>query len=885
MSTNVIVNLDDLDSTKPLEEENLIFGDAFKYLTDNVVRKVKDNTKFLETHKEYPAARKNNLCFFINGGRGMGKSTLLRALRHHLEKNSNNEIRLLAKIDPTELGEKEHFFVHLLSEIFHLLNPEDRKGLRQEYSDKEKQLRKEAQRCIMDMSKGLQLISDMNGRVYAQEDADFYIEECVEQCASSAQLKDRFNHLLTLMCEICGVSAFLITVDDADMNFRKCKDVLELVRKYMLSPRLVFVFAGDLKLYSLVVRAMQLSHFGELSLQYDSLRENHRNQLLDNLEEQYLMKLFPAENRINLTHVSSFSLQREIHLSSSAFANDEKQSLHHFLRSNLAHLYASNHHSNVVPFIEGQSIRSTLQLVKYWSDHVAHHDNNADNRHIQLARGAMLIASQALIKHKIDFMAIHGGNTDALSSAVMLHTLSLDMGMEGAKLIPNIGEHSQRLTSFYLETEVARQLRSFPAKLIYFCRVFPALHMVMNFALQETNSNLSTDEKNTKRLLLLQQSEETSCRHWGAVCTAYFAPHSNRVGANIKRYGCGAIRILKTPATVACRNARGEVTSNSEAKKEFNLMGLTAYKDELFMLADEKKEENSGSQKKKQTESAAKKPVKRETLVTYVMGIYHSLSCVREPEGFAFYLSVYNLLFLIVAILDACRDTRYDEAEMKAAIKDILLPKEALPGFFRADSSVGVTDDANQENGLKNSDFIDFFKKNKTETEKVVSDIAEWVKGLQSDGYDSFASQFEACWASFMNHCENITEEAVLSSQDNKKIVRAGNLFSQYLSALPKSMDETLLPAHMEPAGKSPLAEQLRQFPLWNALVIPEKTPENIPEETPKGTKKEEAVDNAVLHALTNRLSVGSLTYIVKKKVTQKKPGAAAPIQPAAPGA
>lgn len=849
MSANVIVNLDDLDSTKPLEEENLIFGDAFKYLTDNVVRKVDENTKFLETHKEYPAARKNNLCFFINGGRGMGKSTLLRALRHHLDNVKDSKIRLLAKIDPTELGINEHFFVHLLSEIYRLLNPGNGSCVRKERTDEEKTLRREAHRCIASMTKGLQLISDMHGRLYADEDADFYIEECVEQCASSARLKEHFNNLLTLMCKICDVSAFLITIDDADMNFQKCKDVLELVRKYMLSPRLVFVFAGDLKLYSLVVRSMQLSHFGEFSLQYDAPRENHRYQLLDNLEEQYLMKLFPAENRVNLTHVSSSILQREITLTSTAFveAKSEQVSLHDFLCTNLAHLYASNHHSNVLPFIEGLSIRSMLQLVKYWSDHILREKADAADRHVELARGAMLIASQSLIKHKIDFMSIHGGNTAALVSAVMQHALSLDMGMEGAKLIPNIGEHSQRLSSLYLETEVARQLRTLPAKMIYFCRVFPALHMVMNFALQETNSHLATDEKNIRRLQLLQQSEETSCRHWGAVCTAYFAPHLARVGSGIKRYGCGAIRLLKTPAAVAWRNSRGEVRSDIAVKKHFDLMGLTDYRDALFSKVEKDTSENN----------------RRGML--YVMGIYHSLSCVRETDGFVFYLSIYNLLFLMVSILEAMKENRFNQEGLHETIRELLCPKEALPGFFRADSSVGVTDDANQENGLKNSDFIAFFERHYSETEFIVDEICKWGSRWQSEEYDSFSSQFEACWASFMNHCENITDEAVLSSQDLKKIVRAGNLYNQYLEALTKSIDETILPNGRASLGReeehAPLANMLISFPLWQAIVNP--------------AEKDREKDS--LLSLTNRLSVGALQYSGTKEALKPQNSRSAP--------
>ena len=96
-----------------------------------------------------------------------------------------------------------------------------------------------------------------------------------------------------------------MTIDDADMNFSKCKDVFYFVIKYLVTPRMLFIFAGDLKLYTEVVRGMQISHFEKRSFKYDKWRSSNIFGLVDNLEDQYIMKLFPAENRINLSDFGS----------------------------------------------------------------------------------------------------------------------------------------------------------------------------------------------------------------------------------------------------------------------------------------------------------------------------------------------------------------------------------------------------------------------------------------------------------------------------------------------------------------------------------------------------------------------------------------------------
>ncbi|MBQ5665470.1 MAG: hypothetical protein IIV41_06345, partial [Akkermansia sp.] len=85
MSSNLIIKLAELESTAPVEEDELIFRDVYEELIKTIKDKVKENVR-RDEETTYDAkdskdcVQWKNTCFFINGGRGSGKSTLLRAV-------------------------------------------------------------------------------------------------------------------------------------------------------------------------------------------------------------------------------------------------------------------------------------------------------------------------------------------------------------------------------------------------------------------------------------------------------------------------------------------------------------------------------------------------------------------------------------------------------------------------------------------------------------------------------------------------------------------------------------------------------------------------------------------------------------------------------------
>lgn len=313
----ITIDLDKLDSTEVLNPTELIFVEQFELLLGKIREKARANQFQLmnksvcrqtgETYGQKNRERNDETrgvpsCFFIDGSRGSGKSTLLRSVRDALVKgkffqNGETPVYLypLADVDPTELGKGENFFLYLLGRIYKLLD--DVFDKRQKDDDETADIRS-AMEDLRKMAGGLQVLMDSNAALQKHTNPDFFLEDCVDKCADSMRLRAKLCTLLGKVAKIVGKDVFLVTIDDADLNFSKCEDVLEYVRKYMQSPRLIFLFAGDMQLYSHIIRGMHMKNFDAGLLQHDESHKEHRNLMLDRLEDQYLLKLFPVDNRV-----------------------------------------------------------------------------------------------------------------------------------------------------------------------------------------------------------------------------------------------------------------------------------------------------------------------------------------------------------------------------------------------------------------------------------------------------------------------------------------------------------------------------------------------------------------------------------------------------------
>lgn len=797
-SKKIVINLDKLESTDALERENLIFQEQYDLLVKKIRRKAKENKKRFEK-KECGKHKKQNdeergvpSCFFIDGSRGSGKSTLMRAVREKLiECEGDDEVLYpLADVDPTELGKGENFFLYLLSRIYRLLDERFKKN---DICDEKVGQIREAMEALRKMSGGLQVLMDSDGALKESDNPDFFLEKCVDKCADSSLLRKKLCELLGNVAKIVGKEIFLVTIDDADLNFSKCEDVLEYVRKYMQTPRLIFLFAGDMQLYAHVVRGIQMKSFGKTLLKYDETHAAHREQMLDHLEEQYLLKIFPAENRLNLgcfvsllRNASSVELRFE-----EEWQEQKKTTLSAFLNHYLGQVADQPSMAIVKGFLGKLPLRSVLLLLRYW-----YRASKEDNlSYEKISSGVQRIALQPLIKYGVEYASLQSADMATVLRA-LFRFFQQEVSVEKDLSLKPIGRDlGALLVCFYFSTLVAETTRSLHEKIAYFMTLHPNWNTVcalLKKGLDEYNNNESIKKNVVDQQLYFLEGDDYVA--WSARSCACLAP-SVESGSNRKRrFGGGTIRLMKKPLK---RNPeKGTVDKISFAQLHGQLSSFEKDSDNATILCK--------------------------------LAVLHSICELKEGRELGYYLSVYGLLSCAADLLKtgwerfgnvALSDKPMDEGQISNDLIEMLKPsvmekfrKLAAPplsarlSFFDA-GDIDYSDDLEEDSNFYSVSEID---------DEILTEISRWIVRYSRVSSCNSSMDLDKLWVGFESRYSKYEEEFSLEYSLPDKQARAGSLFRRYMDAFEQALAGVGRETSSAPFAC--LSQAIKEFPLWNAL-------------------------------------------------------------------
>ena len=232
----------------------------------------------------------------IFGGRGTGKTTFILSILRDIEQKYKDEAQILNIIDPTQMEEKEHVFLVILT----LIDTEVRKKIEEHKKNSNNACccyEKEWDNKLSSLAKGLPTLEGLNKKQYENWDDNWYIVESgIDNVRSAYNLEKNFHDLVDKALKIIGKKFFVLAFDDTDVDFSKGWHILETIRKYLTSPKLVIFLSGNLTLYSFNVRLQQWKQFKELK---DFEGYDYKSQV-NQLEGQYLLKVLKPENRIQL---------------------------------------------------------------------------------------------------------------------------------------------------------------------------------------------------------------------------------------------------------------------------------------------------------------------------------------------------------------------------------------------------------------------------------------------------------------------------------------------------------------------------------------------------------------------------------------------------------
>ncbi len=250
----------------------------------------------------------------VHGRRGSGKTTFLYnfledAAAGRFPEIDPDRIALIGVIDPTLMERKENVFIVLLSLI-------------KERIDQHHEKRKKAgdpavgqdfqawSKTLFGLASGLAALDGVgreNPLGEQWEDPSYVLERGLKQARGGSRLEQDFHDFLDQSLAFLGKSVFVLALDDIDTDFQKGWPILEVVRKYLTSRRLIVILSGNLELYTLLVRSNQWRNM-PTSLRLKERKHWHLyEEMIDELQGQYLQKVLKPENRIELMPLSFYA--------------------------------------------------------------------------------------------------------------------------------------------------------------------------------------------------------------------------------------------------------------------------------------------------------------------------------------------------------------------------------------------------------------------------------------------------------------------------------------------------------------------------------------------------------------------------------------------------
>lgn len=362
----IIIDLSKSMNARSFEGSDIIhkteFDRVIEFINNKITKLKEDDKNYIEIHKRY------NDTITILGSRGSGKTSFLMSILQRY--NGHDDIEIIELIDPTLIEEKGHIFLTLIS----LITDKVEKKISKNECDpccKEYCQRKSWDDKLKRLAAGLPSIDIDNASLYSNwHDPEHVMRKGLKSVKAAKELEENFNKIVEEALNILGKKAFLIAFDDIDVNFNNGWKVLETIRKYLTSPRIITLLSGDLKLFSKAIRKYQWENLGNelLTWEGEKLKKIEKyDELVTEIESQYMQKIMKAPNRIHLLTIGEI-----LNNGDKIFINQQSNEVaiykhyEYFLSKLGLHNKYEIHAVNT--YLLGLPLRTQIQILKLVSD-------------------------------------------------------------------------------------------------------------------------------------------------------------------------------------------------------------------------------------------------------------------------------------------------------------------------------------------------------------------------------------------------------------------------------------------------------------------------------------------------------------------------------------
>ncbi|TBW07571.1 hypothetical protein E0E50_15875 [Azotobacter chroococcum subsp. isscasi] len=469
----ITINLDHSDSNSRVDTQQLVQYACYDRIKQSISSDLEKATKNRKLHEQQDYPYGSGLVYFIDGTRGAGKSTFLQSTYHALPSSLECRTTWLGYIDPSRIEDNEIILLGILK----ALKDKVKKLSRAHCTTEEERKISTFREHFKKLAGGLNLFAQNHDQL-RDLDAELFFEWGLERAGHSAELRKNLHSLLDNACDALNVDALILAFDDADTNARHARNVLECIRKYLDTPRLVILVTGDIELYSLMVRDHFHDNLGKAKYDQTAERMEQRERMVDHLEDQYLLKLFPMHRRLQLRPLwnlldNKTTLYMLCHHKWGETNNRElAEVVNELIRCGLR-IKTTRDLELYREFLLKQPLRSLLQVLSRCAPHLSKDDesgkkSNAWSSELSdaLSESLRALALGSLYKFGIDVDAIAAHELPTLANAVFDLTIRDGDFDTGAYLRPQPSDADLKNSFAALSADVTRLCAERPAALI-----------------------------------------------------------------------------------------------------------------------------------------------------------------------------------------------------------------------------------------------------------------------------------------------------------------------------------------------------------------------------------------------------------------------------------
>ncbi len=459
MSERIVINLDQTD-TKAYESENLIQADAqksFDRLIQKFLKAIEENKNELKNNRECKIDRVHNT-ILINGKRGMGKTSFILSIQKN--KYILKDIEPLCIIDPTLIETKENVLLNIIT----LIKEKVEDFIKCEKCDDKSTKYKDWKESLKKLAGGLSMLDGVGSNHLSDgmwDSPELILEKGLSNAKQGVDLEKNFHNFIDESLKIIEKEAFFLILDDIDTSLDKGTAILETLRKYLTSRKLIIAILGDIDLYSTLVRQLQWEKMDPknilLKYEFNENKNAYVNQI-EHLEEQYLTKVLKPENRIDLKNLLTLKNKLAINTDDNYFEDVMQEMIKkvYFTKDSGYAKYFEN------TFLT-QSTRSIIQFLQVWNL-----NKKLDLGLIERFRHTFYTT----LKKKLEeYSLVEVPEKEKFLNLLAVYILNENSSKENhLKLMPNFAKDDDNITMLYLNM-MANYLLKPQDYLSYFIKV------------------------------------------------------------------------------------------------------------------------------------------------------------------------------------------------------------------------------------------------------------------------------------------------------------------------------------------------------------------------------------------------------------------------------